>query len=228
MFPIVVSVCLAVPQKAVETYFPKGVFASKNLELSELVAEISEERLQLLEEPSLWNLSKKEPQTEAYRFFWWAFREEPISFRLTRSGDAFTLIVKQKAPEAGANGKEILSVRTIALTAKQWNEAVSLLNKTSFWKAPTSVIETRGIADGDAILIDGTKNGHFHVIDRTGCKTGESYKSFCRYVIELSGSPMIKVWDKRRKSDRSDPEYKQEYFETDDTGEEIPDKDELK
>ncbi len=100
----------------------------------------------------------------------------------------------------------------------QGEEIIKRLQKTSFWTAPAEVKESRGIADGDMIVIEVVKEGKYHIVVRVGCRTGELYKSFCRSLLELAEPEVLKVWDRFRREEREVLGYRPEPPETEDRG----------
>ncbi len=101
--------------------------------------------------------------------------------------------------------------KDVKISVPQGERLVARLEKTKFWKSPVEVKESRGIADGDVIVIEGAKDARYHVINRAGSTTGESYKDFCRSLLELTDEPeVLKAWNRFRQEERKSPRYRRE------------------
>jgi hypothetical protein len=74
------------------------------------------------------------------------------------------------------------------------------------------------------IVIEGIEGGKYHLVDRAGSTTGESYKEFCRSLLELADeSDVLKAWDRFRQGERKLPEYRPKPSQTEDQGDLKPD-----
>ncbi|WP_165071084.1 hypothetical protein [Paludisphaera rhizosphaerae] len=216
---IVASLMVVDRSVAQDAYFPPLIFAPKVEGLNNLIDELTTINLRALKEPSLWKLSRENRTVVSYRFLWIAANEHPMSLRLTRSGDDVVLNVKSHDKPPQATEARLRLDKELKLKFDEGRRIVDSLEKTKFWKAPVSVKEGRGIGDGDVIVIEGVRNGEYHVIDRAGCTTGESYKAFCRAILNAAGEPnALKTWERIRQAERKSPDYVAEPSETEDLG----------
>lgn len=200
-------------------YFPKLAFLPANPEVNDIIDSMTSVHLQAMREPSLYLQARREPAARVYRFLWLATGEHPIAVRLTGAGATFSLHVARHDGPPGIKAGKLTTDRDIRLSEAQGRRLVELIERTKFWTAPAEVEENRGIADGDGIVIEGIKDGSYHVIDRAGSAAGESYKAFCRSLLELAGEPAtIRDWDRRRREERSSQGYRPEPLETEDRG----------
>lgn len=200
-------------------YFPKLAFLPANPEVNDIIDSMTSVHLEAMREPSLYRRAQREPATTSYRFLWLATGEHPISIRLDRTGAASTLRVARHDGPPGLTAGKLTVDRTIRLTEPQAQNLVDLIERTRFWTAPTEVQENRGIADGDGIVIEGIKGGKYHVINRAGSAAGESYKAFCRLLLDWADEPAaLKDWDRRRREERGSPDYLAEPPQTEDRG----------
>lgn len=205
--------------KAQEPYFPALVFLPKNKELNSLIDDMKSVHLKAMKEPSLWKLSQKDRTATVYRFLWLATGEHPICIRLTRTGGILVLHVARHDGPPGMTAGRLTLDKDVRLSAQQGDGLVARLKKTTFWISPVSVKESRGIADGDVIVIEGVKDGRYHVVNRAGSATGESYKAFCRSLLELADErDVLKAWDRFRRGERESPWYRREPPQTEDQG----------
>lgn len=226
MTMIVVLLADARHAQAQEPYFPELVFLPKDKELNSIIDDMTSVHLKAMKEPSLWKLSQKDCKANVYRFLWLAWGEHPICIRLTRTGGAFVLHIAGHDGPPGIKAGRLTLNRDVKLSDQQGERLVGLLGRTAFWTSPVEVKESRGIADGDRIVIEGVKDGRYHVISRAGSATGESYKAFCHSLLELAAKPgVLKAWDRFRQEDRTLPGYRPEPPQTEDRGDSEPDTD---
>jgi bifunctional DNA-binding transcriptional regulator/antitoxin component of YhaV-PrlF toxin-antitoxin module len=205
--------------QAQEAYFPELVFLPKNKDLNSLTDKMTSVHLKAMKEPSLWKLSHKDRTANVYRFLWFARGQHPICIRLTQSGETFTLHVAGHDGPPGMTAGRLTLNKDLKLSRQQGERLVGLLAKTAFWTAPVEVKESRGIADGDEIVLEGVKDGKYHVIDRAGSATGEAYEAFCRALLEIANEPAaLKAWDGFRENERNSPGYRAEPSQTEDLG----------
>jgi hypothetical protein len=200
-------------------YFPPSIFLPRNKEVNSIIDDMNSVPLEAMKEPSLWKLSQKDQAIVSYRFLWRATGMHPTCIRLTRTGETFTLHVARHDGPPGLIAGKLTVNKDVKLSVQQGQQLVALLQNTRFWTAPVSVKESNGISDGDAILIEGVKEGKYQVIDRAGSTMGESYKAFCRSLLELANQPdELKAWDHYRKGERDSPNYIAEPPQTLDEG----------
>jgi hypothetical protein len=212
--------------RAQEPYFPELVFLPKDKDVNSIIDRMTSVHLKAMTEPSLWKLSQTDRTANVYRLLWLAWGEHPICIRLTRTGEAYALhVAGHDGPPGITAGRQTLN-KDVKLSGQQGKSLVGLLERTSFWASPVEVKESRGIADGDRIVIEGIKHGKYHVIDRAGLATGEPYKAFCRSMLELADEPsVLKAWDRFREGERKSPGYRPEPPQTEDRGDSEPDAD---
>jgi hypothetical protein len=86
-----------------------------------------------------------------------------------------------------------------------------------------TLVHLKAIADGDGIVIEAVKDGKYHVINRAGSATGESFKEFCRSLLELADEPaVLKAWNRFRDEEHTSPGYRPEPPQTEDQGDGCP------
>jgi hypothetical protein len=202
-----------------EPLFPPLAFLPKNRELNAIVDEHLTLQLKAIKKPSLWAISQRDHTAQALRFLWLAANEEPICVQIVKSGETISLNVAQHDGSPGFTAGKATVNKNLNLSIKEWEKLVDLVDKSAFWASPTEVKESRGIADGDGIVIEGVREGKYHVVNRAGSTTGERYKSLCRTMLELAKSDMIKAWDRWRQRERNLPNYRPEPSQTEDLGE---------
>ena len=205
--------------KAQEPYFPELVFLPKDKDVNSIIDDVTTVHLKAMKEPSLWKLSQKDRSSTVYRFLWLATGEHPVCIRLTRTGGTFALHVARHDGPPGTTAGQLTTNKDVKLSVQQGEKLIARLQQTKFWTSPVEVKESRGIADGDRIVIEGVEHGKYHVISRTGSTTGESYKAVCRSLLELADEPdVLKAWDRFRQGERKSPGYRPEPPQTEDQG----------
>jgi len=215
------AVVLAVSVVAIaqEPYFPEHAFFPDVEGLNGLVADLTSDQLRAMGEPSLWKFANANPDAEAYRFLWLAPRRHPTCFRLVREGDAITMHVSGHDGSPGSQvGRKTID-KHIKLDRDQWDRAVERIERSKFWDLPAEIVETRGIGDGDRIVIEGARKGKYHVIDRSGTTAGDRSLSFCRHMIDIAAEiGSLESWDQLRLNDKRSPDYRPEPSQTEDRG----------
>ncbi len=219
MVVIVLFLADAHPLKAQEPYFPELVFLPKDKEGNSIIDDVTSVHLKAMKEPSLWKLFQKDRTANVYRFLWLATGEHPICIRLTRTGSKIALHVARHDGPPGLTAGRLTVNKDVKLSVQQGEKLVARFEKTKFWTSPVEVKESRGIADGDRIVIEAVKDGKYHVINRAGSATGESFKEFCRSLLELADEPaVLKAWNRFRDEEHTAPGYRPEPPQTEDQG----------
>ncbi len=223
LIPIALFLGLAAPAHAEDPYFPDLAFFPRDRDLNEIVVDLKAVHLRAMKEPSLWKLSQQDLGATAYRFLWLATGQHPISLRLERVGEDYLLhVARHDGPPGLTAGRPDLD-RWIKVDAQPAQKIIAQLDASKFWTAPVEVKESRGIGDGDVLLLEGAKGGRYHVITRAGSTAGESYKAFGRSLIELADLPdALRAWDEYRREDRRMPGYRPDPPETEDLGDPGP------
>jgi len=146
-----------------------------------------------MNEPSLWKLSQADSRIEAYRCLWLPSFHHPMSVRITRSGERISLKVIVLDGAGGYDPGWIAVNRTLKIESNEWTELLRSLDATQFWNMPSRDPDPAG-EDGDQLIVEGVKNGHYHGVDRWGAQT-RAYARFCKYFLDLSRIHYQKQWD---------------------------------
>ena len=193
----------AVPSR---DYFPAGVFDTNTANSS---AMWYGRTLAALEEPSLFAMNEKTIQV--YRFLWLPSFHRPISVRLTvnadGSGSVITksvdkhmglLLTKDTDEKLADSGKLIIDTTTEA-SREQIQNLVEQLQSLGFWSLPTEEPDEKEPdskvipgahmvrvppVDGARWILEGLRNGEYHVTDRWSPKNN-SYSQLCKYLLKL-------------------------------------------
>ncbi len=210
---------LAKSANAEDPYFPALAFFPKDRDLNEIVVDLKAVHLRAMKEPSLWMLSQRDRDATVYRFLWLATGQHPISLRLERVGEDDLLHVARHDGPPGLTAGRMDLDRWIKVDARRARKIIARLEATRFWTAPAEVKESRGRGDGDVFLIEGAKDGRYHVIDRAGSTSGDAYREFGRSLLERADLPdALRDWDEYRQRERRRPGYRPAPPETEDDG----------
>jgi hypothetical protein len=187
---------LSGPAPPGERYFPDGVFDSDDKEENDSRDQLYSAHLRAMGETSLWALSKGDRTATAYRLLWVPSFHHPISVRVTRSGVVFTAHAVELDNEGGLKPGRVAAERRVKLTEDQWTWLLVYLERSGFWKMPTSVkmtLETGLVLDGDSLVCEGVEAGKYHVVDRLDADP--AYEKLCWYMLSLSGLDVKEAWE---------------------------------
>lgn len=130
-----------------------------------------EDHLKALKEPSLWESSKTQ-KTQSYRFLWLRTFHHPIAIRIDVNPDGRALLTTKITSGAGGyKPGKLIENETHVLTAVETNWFFGKIEALNFWKLPSSQ-EDRGV-DGAQWIIEGVKDGKYHIVDRWSPRDGE-------------------------------------------------------
>jgi hypothetical protein len=183
-------------------YFPSGVFnASPPLDSS--TATWYACTLSALAEPSLFEF-REDKAVHVYRFLWLPSFHRPISVRLTiRPDGGSSLVAKSVDKHTGlltADGQDSgkLILDTVAeVDDAQVQDLLKQLQNLDFWSMTTEEQQTavRGSGDGREILrlppldgarwvLEGLRNGEYHVVDRWSPRN-DAYAKLCKHFLRV-------------------------------------------
>ena len=156
-------------------WFPPEAFQQHTrLRYSEFLATLDESPI----------YSMRQPRVEVYRFLWFQLEIGPsVTLRIQNDNGRKTLVIKQKG---------VVRVHRKTLSAKQWDGFVRLLEDANFWRLGTEG-SVRGL-DGAHWVLEGSKNGRYHVVDRwspdalrSPTEEDRRFRNACEYLLELAG-----------------------------------------
>lgn len=144
-----------------EPYFPDLVFSEKRDNNNRFVEWYSK-HLRAMDEPPLWKPAKQSRPLTVYRFLWLPAFHRPEAIRIVKDGDETILHLVQLDGKGGYEPGKVAVTKNVKLTQEQWDELSSRISKVRFWELPTDNWKT--VIDGAAIVIEGVKDGKYHVI----------------------------------------------------------------
>ncbi len=116
-----------------QQYFPPDAFDSTT-------AELYSKYLRALTEPSLRELSQKDPSAEVYRFLWLRAFHRPIAVRLTVTGSGGRVISKMTSARGGYDPGHLIRNRERSLSERDPNFA-GAIEELHFWALPARAPE---------------------------------------------------------------------------------------
>jgi hypothetical protein len=124
--------------------------------------------LRMLEEPSLLRLSE-ETKSESYRFLWLRTFNQPIVVRLDIMSDGTGTITSKVANgEAGFPYTSKTLSRSVSrpVPRTQVQSFLRQVTELGFWSLPTTLKGDQTGNDGSEWIIEGLKDGKYHVVER--------------------------------------------------------------
>lgn len=137
-------------------------------------------------EPSLWLGDHK---IETYRMLWLRTFHEPFVFRLTVRPDGTSeLTTKKTDGHGGYEPGKIVINKTTEIDKKETEILLESLERTKFW----DLRDESGLGlDGAQWVIEGVKDGKYHVIDRHG---GGSMMEWALRLMTKSGEDLQPIY----------------------------------
>ena len=161
---LTVSVCHA-------QFFPKSSLDPRG---DDFKANWYSAQLRALKEPSLLHLADG-PLSHSYRFLWLRTFNHPIAIRIDIKPDGTgTLTIKVASGAGGYAPGTLIENTSHALSGTQVKTFLALVDRVNFWAAPNPVDDQTG-TDGSQWIIEGVRDGKYHVVDRWMPKSGVAY-----------------------------------------------------
>jgi len=137
-----------------------------------------------MKEPVLYD---KVEGTETYRFTCLRTFHAPFAIRVSKQGQApANLMVKISDGAGGYSSENLVSTSAKQISDEEWAQITEALNKNDFWNMPTQKISSG--SDGSEWIVEGVKNGKYHVVDRWTPQKGTDYRLIGEKLIEVSGT----------------------------------------
>lgn len=179
------------PRSAQQVFFPDKTF-SENPKSNEYWSSLYSKQLRSLEEPSLYEESKS-ASAQAYRFLWLRTFHAPISVRFVIESDGIATLIIKKADKNGGPEPGRVAQSTRKLTRQQTDSFVNQVSSLGFWQLVTHEDPVIGGPDGAQWIIEGVKNGEYHIVDRWSPKDGPVRTLGLTLAIDLG---QLKIPDK--------------------------------
>jgi hypothetical protein len=171
-------------------YFAKGVLGLGDQE-DQFRASWYGRNLRALQEPSLFALTKT-PSSESYRFLWLRTFHHPVSVRVDCKPDGSSIVIaKITSGAAGYDPGIVSQTSSHTMTKEQTQAFLKHVAAANFWQMPSQDYE-RGGADGAQWVIEGVKNGNYHLVDRWTPESGAVHDLGMIFAFELGQLPIPK------------------------------------
>ncbi|MBO2008093.1 hypothetical protein [Hymenobacter negativus] len=172
-------------------YFPKKAFRDYNdsTKGNSFKLDWYSGMLRALKEPVLFT---EAGEGEVYRFTCLRTFHAPFAIRVIhKTGDITMLVLKISDGAGGYTSKNLVRNETKALSEADWARLTAALNSTAFWNMPTEKPDFG--CDGSEWIVEGRKNGEYHVVARWSPRKGDFY-GLGKKMIELSGARITPLY----------------------------------
>ncbi len=134
-----------------------------------------------MDELPLWSSRLKEDK-HIYRFIWLRSFHSPVIIRL-QIGEDLTSTLFVKVTNGRGDLGDKMKEEAIKLPKEKIKDFLSRLNSSNFWNLQ-NYEETFGL-DGARWIIEGTKNGRYHIVDRWSPEDGK-YREAALFLVKLA------------------------------------------
>jgi hypothetical protein len=168
-------------------YFPNRIL-NEDAQADKSQREWYSKFLTALHEPSFWQSSKTQ-KVQSYRFLWLRSFHHPISVRLDAQPDGTALLTtKITSGQGGYEPGHIIEDRKQKLTKQQTDWFLDRIEELKFWTLPTSPPKDPNVVtvDGAQWVLEGIKDGHYHVVDRWSPDKSEVHTLGIIMLIDLA------------------------------------------
>jgi hypothetical protein len=129
-------------------------------------------------------LAALQSEDESYRFLWLRTFHKPVAIHVWRAGERHFIIVKRLNGRGGDDPGGFDLYWAHSLSADEWNAFMLHLEHAEYWLMPTE--EERMLFDGAQWIMEGYREGRYHVVDRKTPDPG-AYQDACMYLLRHSG-----------------------------------------
>lgn len=144
--------------------------------------------LAAMHEPSLW---RTPPNAEIYRVLWLRTFDAPMVFRLTIKPDRSSeLTTKRTNGQGGYEPGRVVSNQATQIDKDETQLLLATLVRLKFWGAQTNDPGPLGY-DGSRWIIEGVKNGKYHVVDRWD---GREFREWALLLMRKSGEDLQPIY----------------------------------
>lgn len=168
-----------------DSYFPQGIIDDK-AQGDSFRSQWYSKHLKALEEPSLFQMAKTS-KAEAYRFVWLRTFHHPVIVRvdIQPNGNG-QLTTKVSSGAGGYEPGKLIENTSRPLTRPQVDKFLATIQGLQFWKLPTHENPETAGCDGAQWIIEGVKNGEYHVVDRWSPSKGTVHDLGLMFVFGLA------------------------------------------
>lgn len=145
--------------------------------------------LAVMNEPSLWIGAGV--RSETYRILWLRTFDAPMAFRVTIKPDGTSeLVTKKTNGQGGYKPGTQVTKKTMQIDKNETEILLETLERKKFWDLATNEDGFAGY-DGARWIIEGVKNGKYHVVDRWG---GGEFMGWALLLMRKSGEDLQPIY----------------------------------
>jgi len=166
-------------------YFPPGIF-DRMPQKDESIASRYGKFLHALHEPSLWELWQQKPEAEEYRFLWLRTLDHPIAVRIVvRQSGSGWIHSEMTGGKGGYEPGRIVHYNVSWLTGNRTQSFLRELESAGFWDLPTRQATDEIVLDGADWILEGMKNGQYHLIGRYAPNASDPVRQIGLLALKL-------------------------------------------
>jgi hypothetical protein len=129
-------------------------------------------------------LAALENEDESYRFLWLRSFHEPIAIHVWRKGVGHFITVKRLNGRGGYAPGTFNLYWARSLSENDWDAFMMHLEHSEYWSMSTK--DDRMLTDGAQWIMEGYREGRYHVVDRQSPDAG-AYRDACLHLLRQSG-----------------------------------------
>ena len=183
------SVAIPAIERGKSGYFPKNTWRLYNEE-DNSTNDWYGSPLRAFNETSL--LDNSDESREIYRFLWLRSFNNPVVVLVERSKKGASVYSKELNGGSGNSPVKIINEFKRDLSESEWCDFLRSVERAKFWAMPDTK-DDLGV-DGSRWVLEGVKDGRYHLVDRFTPTTGE-FRKACIYMLNLSGVDTEKLKD---------------------------------
>jgi transposase len=175
-----------------QQYFPEGVFDEEKQANDSIVGWYSG-HLKALQEPSLWEISKK-TKGPVFRFLWLRSFDHPVVVRLNVSGDGTgTLVTKISGRQGGYEPGKLVENRTKKLSKQETQWFLDRVEELKYWELPGREEKAPNVVnlDGAHWVVEAVRDGNYKLVDRWSPQNGPIKAIGTMMTIDLAKTKLL-------------------------------------
>lgn len=129
-------------------------------------------------------LAALENEDESYRFLWLRTFHQPVAIHVWRKDEQHFMVVKRLNGKGGYVPGTFDLYWSRSISENDWDAFMTHLESASYWLTPTK--NDRLMFDGAQWVMEGYREGRYHVVDRQSPDDG-AYREACMYLLRRSG-----------------------------------------
>jgi hypothetical protein len=175
-----------------QQYFPEAAFDQRK-KSNDFVVEWYSQQLKALQEPSLWETSKR-PEQQVFRFLWLRSFHHRVVIRLNINDDGTgDLVTKVGGGQGGYPPGKLIENRTQRISKQQTQWFLDEVKEVKYWDLPTREEQhpNEVSVDGAQWVVEAARNGTYKVVDRWSPDKGPIRTLGLSMAIDLAGMKLL-------------------------------------